>query len=726
MSTLRHIRRSISVAAVAVTCAVAGVVTPVAATSSPLLLPFQAPTAPASYLNAVACNSQFCFAATDAGIMASTDAGATWSAWDMTSFPQSVYRGLSCPSDNTCLATTGNSLKEADDQGWTYGLINLSSTQLPTGYLLGAVSCASNGVCAVEEIFLGASTSTMTTRLLTSSGVMVSGSSTLTYPASSWHVNTFPAGYLPSASSFSCSTSTCFTVAAKSKSSSALFSTPLGSTTWTKATLPSLGTASVSGVSCVTSHCDVVANVAGSLYVDASSLLYTSSTGGSSWVKSTSPKPTLTGIEIKCTSTTRCVEIFSDPSSQATTVATTTDSGATWSFTNLSNLGVFSSLFSTFASGGFSCSSSNACWVWGDSLQSSNGIVEYASDGANFSSQAILNGTSTLDASACVSATNCLYGGSDGNGNAQMLSTSDGSNSFSVVNIPTISGAVSQITCPNSTVCVAVVLEQTNTGDASDFLTSSDAGATWTLSDSSSLATNDYVEVASLVCPTATRCYAAYDTMAASQSAVASGHIAVSNDAGATWSDMPVPSNLEYVTGLSCPTAVTCLAVGGSKVSTALHATTLRLSNSSWSTVSTISSPGLFDSVSCFSATTCVGGLGTNTKIGALYQTLNGGITWTKAVVPSTGMVESVACVSMSRCMAVSSATVKNKYVTTIWTTTNGTKWTILPTTQFQTASGASELSNLALVSAVDSSHFIFTSDSYSNPALAIWEPMAS
>jgi photosystem II stability/assembly factor-like uncharacterized protein len=155
MSTLRRIRRSSSVAAVAVTCAVAGIVTPVAATNSPQLLPFQAPTAPAGYVNAVACNSQFCYAATDAGIMASTDAGASWSAWDMTSFPQTVYRGLSCPSDNTCLATTGRSLKEADDQGLTYGLINLSSTQLPTGYLLGAVSCVSSGVCAVEEIFLG-------------------------------------------------------------------------------------------------------------------------------------------------------------------------------------------------------------------------------------------------------------------------------------------------------------------------------------------------------------------------------------------------------------------------------------------------------------------------------------------------------------------------------------------------------------------------------------------
>ena len=77
MNLLRPLRRTVSVTAVAVTFALAGVAAPVNAASAPVLQGAMAPTSPAGSVHDVSCTPDYCFAATDGGIMASSDNGAT-------------------------------------------------------------------------------------------------------------------------------------------------------------------------------------------------------------------------------------------------------------------------------------------------------------------------------------------------------------------------------------------------------------------------------------------------------------------------------------------------------------------------------------------------------------------------------------------------------------------------------------------------------------------------
>ena len=716
MNLLRPLRRTVSVTAVAVTFALAGVAAPVNAASAPVLQGATAPTPPAGSVHDVSCTPDYCFAATDGGIMASSDNGATWSSWVMSSLGVGGFLSVACTSGSTCLALTQNGkLLEASDDGWTYGAISLTSSLLPKGYSIWGTSCVNASTCYIEEGTLSKGVS----RLLVSSGV--NNGSTWQHPGSSWSLATFASGYAPSSGRVSCSSVACFTPAVSaSGNSTAIFTAPLGSNAWTKVSLPSVGTLDLTaGVTCSASLCFALGNNYGSTFVDPSSNLFTSTNGGQTWVKSSGPHGSLTSDAVSCSSSS-CSVLYEDPLDYTLTVSNTTDSGVTWGsthFAGVSNANLVS----------LSCSAAGACWVSGGS-QAGNGFgaaLEYASDGVNYGSQTVLNGTSSISAVACTSANTCLYGGSDGNGNAQIVSTTDGAQTFTTATVPAQSGAVSRLACSEASHCVASTLTLHMTGGSAGVSfgawRTSDGGATWHASDTSSLSSEALSEVTALTCVSSTRCFMGYLTASSSSSAL-HGHIAQSTDSGATWSDMAVPSTMAVVTSITCPTAVTCLAGGATKPGSALLATTFRLSTAGWTTTYVSKTPGAFGAASCFSATLCVASVGSTTKAGALYQSLNGGTTWTKAVSPSAAAaVTSVSCITSARCLAIASTTTSKGSSTAVWTTTNGTKWSVVPTTQIS----SSTLQSLSTVVGADASHFALIGSSPSgSPTLAFWRPL--
>jgi hypothetical protein len=254
-------------------------------------------------------------------------------------------------------------------------------------------------------------------------------------------------------------------------------------------------------------------------------------------------------------------------------VAESVDGGQTWTDMTPGNWPSGWQLWS------IDCVSATTCWIAGDDWTTTAAgilpvVVETTDGGADWTSFANLpaivqysrNGTYQLNAISCVSALACVAGGglNEGDGLAQLISTTDG-------------------------------------------------GATWTLSTDPTL--SGLQQIDSLSCLNGASglpaCYAAGDALEAA------GPIVISSaDGGATWGGMETYDNTGWMYSISCPDASRCWATGGG--------TTVGLvgtvnGGNSWSQVSSDTS-NEEGSVSCATVTFCV-----TTQDNALWQTTSGG-----------------------------------------------------------------------------------------------------
>jgi hypothetical protein len=696
-----------SLGAVVVSASV--VLAPVGASTAPVIQPVDPPTPAASGIYGVACTSTYCFGATDSGVMASTNHGATWDSWVRNTLGQNGALSIACPTDSTCLIVTGNgTLLESTDGGWTYGSINLSVAQLPATYAIAEVSCSSSGTCFIEENYSG-NGKLLPSRLLVSTGQLAQ--STVSHPAASWKATSFPVGLAPANTlSTSCSTTTCFSVGQNSTGSvQALLSSPVGSTTWSKVALPASTGVAVSAVSCVATSCVVTSNTSGSTFVASASKLYLTSNNGTTWTTSAGPSPAHTAAWVSLSTPTHFSVSYQDETDGSTYVSTTSDNGASWTTTHLAALGVQ-------GANDLSCVASGSCWVWGAS-SSFTGELAYSVDGTSFAPQSLVNGTTEIDSTACVSASRCLFGGIDGNGAPVINVTSDGGYNYAVATVPTASGTVSKLACVGAS-CVAAI---TTTDYHIAIWTSTDAGATWSVANTNALASTT-TQVTALTCPTTKQCFLGYVTINPKLSSLASftGHIARSTDGGASWTDSTIPSNTTIISAISCPTSAICVAGGASTTQGVTTPVLLRLNASSWVSVYSSTTPGLFETVSCFSATVCDAAIGTAKRSGTAYQSLNGGATWAKASGLGTGTISGLACVTNARCMALTQSTSSKGASTSIFTTTTGTKWSAVPTNLASPA----YVAQISTVVAIDASNFVFISGPTGLPAILFWRPL--
>ena len=299
---------------------------------------------------------------------------------------------------------------------------------------------------------------------------------------------------------------------------------------------------------------------------------------------------------------------------------------------------------------------SGGTWTWSAETQAGNGYGE-------------------LTAISCPSATSCVAVGFNSNrNNITIAGTLSGGtwtwSAESLVPGQSSQGELTGVSCPSATTCVAVGYESSNNTYQSVATVGTLSGGTWTWT-TQSVVTPDatgYGQLNAVSCPSATSCVAVgYDGSLQNGSNQSVTTVATLSGGLWTWSaESPVTadsSGAGYLTGVSCSTATTCVAVGYDAGAQSVT-TSGTLSGGSWTWTAdftiTPDSSGNGDlyGVSCSTSTTCVAvGQDPNDPI-ATVGTLSGG-TWTWSAASSavgdpttgTGYDRGVSCASATTCV---------------------------------------------------------------------------
>ena len=349
----------------------------------------------------------------------------------------------------------------------------------------------------------------------------------------------------------------------------------LTGTGWTAATLPAdfviangqNGPAG-SPVSCVpgTEFCVVIATdnavTVDGTYIGQGDLVTTN--GGETWTGYADLPSTLFPAEaISCPSTSVCWATGQGNDGQAV-VAESTDGGQTWTDVTPAAWG------DTEVADTIDCPSATTCWIGGFnwdpfSPPGTNSMTPWIASttdgGATWTTSPNLptftpydpNGTYTISGISCLSALNCVAVGglNEGDGLAQVISTTDGGATWSRSTDPTLSGLqdLFSVSCvPGASglpVCSAAGTALQAAGPVA--VTSTDGGATW-----SGMETYDNTGwLSSISCADSQHCWAA-----GSGTTVA---LVGTDNGGASWSSATSDTSNEEGS-VSCGTADVCVA----------------------------------------------------------------------------------------------------------------------------------------------------------------------
>lgn len=241
----------------------------------------------------------------------------------------------------------------------------------------------------------------------------------------------------------------------------------------------------------------------------------------------------------------------------------------------------------------------------------------------------------------------------------------------------THSSYLNAVSCPTTTVCVAVGASETDRNSASGQVTggsfqalvvrTTDAGKTWAPVALPSIG----ADLSGVSCWSATLCVAVGSTETISRGRWLAANAVVVRIKGATGSRVPaVPAGAHALDAVTCPSATDCIAVGGAlKPATVVlqpEVIVSRNAGANWAGASLPVVQGQLESVSCSATVHCVA-LGATSYTRRFASTgsedsskplgltsSNGGLAWKAAAVPGgTGGPTAVSCQSTSRCFAV-------------------------------------------------------------------------
>lgn len=271
------------------------------------------------------------------------------------------------------------------------------------------------------------------------------------------------------------------------------------------------------------------------------------------------------------------------------------------------------------------------------------------------------------------------------------------------------------VSCRNANACLAV-------GDSGVILRSRDGGATWTNASLSGfennvkavnctnagtcvavgtgtllhggngrlVAQNSDAWLFGLACPTPSACVAVGNGSA----------IAITADGGATWK-VRAPTMSPQLNGVSCISALLCVAVGGSWGEQGIVLTSTD-GGATWTRRLTSSTYEL-DGITCPTARLCVA-VGGNSSDGAVLISVDGGITW-KAHEPGIDNIlqgaalHGVSCTNAGTCVAVGDRG------TILTSTDRGASWA------GQVAAGGDQVTPLRAVSCASASNCVAVGD---------------
>ena len=148
--------------------------------------------------------------------------------------------------------------------------------------------------------------------------------------------------------------------------------------------------------------------------------------------------------------------------------------------------------------------------------------------------------------------------------------------------------------------------------------------------------------------------------------------ILATTNGGGTWTDQS-PGVNGSLSGISCPSTSTCFAVGWDGTP---NATILATTNGggTW-TDQILGVSGTLSGISCPSTSTCFAVGGDGTGFTHILATTNGGGTWTDQILGVSVSLSGISCPSTSTCFAVGYGVRNGISLTVILDTTNGT-WT--------------------------------------------------
>jgi photosystem II stability/assembly factor-like uncharacterized protein len=588
--------------------------------------------------------------------------------------------GLSCPSAATCelvgdFNSAGIAMRTTNDGG------SWSSQPLPPGISeLKAVSCRSTSVCVALGVYTyadgGGAVAIHTTNggatwvaKKVPAGFKEPTAISCSTASSCEGFGTGPSGYsgetthtsdggttwvnrsLPGVSqalSVSCpSPSTCEGVGLNNRDYSMTLRTSNGGSTWSAKTLPITEAQYLGSVLC---RSGTVCQAAGT--TQAGPVVIRTTNGGVSWKPETMPPNLSDGYitSLSCPSASVCTAI--DPSG----FMRTTNSGTKWSqealITGVSSPNVLScpsastcvaaatgsagpvslhtmdagvkwvsEAFPTGLSqlGAITCRSTSVCEGGGV-----GGAVRTTNGGASWAEQPIgAYDAYAIDVVACSSIAVCEAG--EGTASSVLSTTNGGTTWVAATTFPPSLGRApfSGLACLTASFCLGTMY----LGESSAILRTTDGGKIW-VNVGSPLAAKEILT--GLACPSASVCEAVGEVDSTSGGAVAIR----TTDGGLKWTGgARFPSNIAGLTGVACPTTTTCEAVGSSFTYTSGY--------------SVLACPG---------SRTCPEASGSASKPSYPYalRTTDGGARWVGTKIPtSTGFLSAIACPTPSICEAV-------------------------------------------------------------------------
>ena len=640
---------------------------------------FPAVPAPSS----VTCvSSTVCYAAGPGGILRSADTGNTWGLSNKT-----TAQTVACQSTQICVATVAGGVVATTDGGiaWTSHLYPAATSGT------GLVACPSSTTCdvAVGSSFLSSTNhgATWTSSKLPSS---LSNPSSLSCPASSvcvlaapgelgatstagasWTAVADPSGTSPLRIVSCASASDCMAVGASFGTTNAA-STSTGGASWTAlAPVDPTGSGFTAGaLDCVSSTECLIGGSAGFFSENgppATGDVAATADDGSTWTIATVPAE-LYGSEsgmingLSCDGIDACAAVGT-AGGFATNFATNTeppaairsvDGGVDWTEGVLPTAGV-NDLTAV------SCLAGGACEASGDSNTGPALLGATSATGA-FSVQGSPAFAQTLAGASCPTASECVAVGVGGGyatyfGQATALVSTDEGALWQQGSVPGGLSSFVAVSCGTASVCVAA-------GDANEMADtegdiventvpalaySSDGGLVW--NQASAPSTLDALYDVSCPPTSATTCFAAGYSGDGITTPV-TPTLLRTTDGGAVWRDVTIPSlSTEDLTGVSCVTTTTCVAVGGGAIIATVNGTT-------WSVQTVPTGVIAPASVWCATALVCVG-VGDNSNgtepSGAIY-TSDGGTKWSVGTTTgSDDLLDGVSCTSATDCVATGS-----------------------------------------------------------------------
>lgn len=274
-----------------------------------------------------------------------------------------------------------------------------------------------------------------------------------------------------------------------------------------------------------------------------------------------------------------------------------------------------------------------------------------------------------VSAIACRSATACVAAGFDGS-----IATTDDGGRHWTNRTSGIADGISYLACPGPTVCYALSSQVPYTGGAAQnvlfaLLRSTDGGATWQTISPVRGATGQYVN--DFTCPAPATCLLVVGNSSQTQAAP----ILRTADGGKTWQEEH-PAGVEGISTILCPTATVCYAVGGTGAGSKLFRSDD--SGKTWSGRG-LASPKWLPAIACPGENSCFATTYTcNAGCWGIVRTTNGSKSWKKVAGNPTGhLLGALACPSVTTCYVLA-ASGSNAYNTAVAGTTNGGKnWSV-------------------------------------------------